>query len=194
MSKENFMNLIDFFNVSQEKTDKYDLGYIDAFYDSFFHPRVETAKLILEIGVQSGGSIKLWRNFFVNSTVYGLDVDYCDAVDQCDRIVHMVCDAYSFDTVNQFQRESFDIVIDDGPHTFDSMVFFILYYLDIVKPGGIMVLEDIIDISWTQMLVDIIKHKSPDSKIHVYNMKGKQKTQHLIDRWKNGLDVIVIEK
>lgn len=188
------MNLIDFCNLNRPNTDKYDLGYIHEFYDHFFSKNKETVKNVLEIGIYYGRSIELWRNYFNNATIYGVDVNYCSGLEHYDRIIQKIGDAYSFNLVNTFEKESFDIVIDDGPHTFDSMVFFILHYLDLVKPGGLLVLEDIINPNWTPLLLYVLNLKSPNSKVHVYDMRNKQKTEYLTNLWKNGLDVIVVEK
>ena len=54
-------------------TDKYDLGYIHEFYDRLFTPKKESAQSVLEIGVNEGNSILLWKNFFANAKVTGID-------------------------------------------------------------------------------------------------------------------------
>ena len=36
----------------------------------------------------------------------------------------------------------FDFIIDDGPHTWVSQLYFLEHYYELLKPGGIMVCED----------------------------------------------------
>ena len=38
---------------------------------------------------------------------------------------------------------SLDIVIDDGPHTIESQIYFAANYSDLVKTGGLLIVEDI---------------------------------------------------
>ncbi len=52
-------------------------------------------------------------------------------------------------------------------------------------------LEDIIDPAWTPDLLLLI----PGSyRVEVVDMRGKQKTPELLEKWQHGLDVIIIQK
>lgn len=188
------MELIDLAIRNVPYTDKYHLGYIENIYDSIFSPRKDLKQNILEIGILYGGSVLLWRDFFTNSTIYGADITHCPALENQERVVQLNADAYSLEFVNILKKESFDIIIDDGPHTLESMVFYILHYLPLVKSGGLFVLEDIINPHWTPFLLELIKEKYPSYKVTVYDMRNKQKGEYLLNLWKNGLDVIVVEK
>lgn len=48
----------------------------------------------------------------------------------------------------------FDIIIDDGPHSLESQIFFLENYLDKVKPNGLLIIEDIQNISDTKILYE----------------------------------------
>lgn len=174
-------------------TDKFTLGYVDTFYDSLFVPIKDSVTAVLEIGIQYGPSIKLWRDFFPNAQIYGADIGKLVDLSGEDRITTYYGDAYTKVFANAFADDKFDIVIDDGPHTYESMVFFLQNYLTKVKPGGYLVVEDIIDCSWTPKLLEIIDKDLADDVV-VYEMKGKQKTDELLARWSNGLDVIVVKR
>lgn len=175
-------------------TDKYAHGYISEFYDEKFSPKRNDVKNVLEVGIAGGGSILLWRDFFTNATIHGVDVGRCPYTENQERIVNHITNAYSTNFVNQFEKESFDIVIDDGPHTLDTWMFFIQYYLPLVKPGGIFVIEDISEVHCTPMLVNMINRIDPSYKTTVFDMRGKQKDSFLLNKWKTGNDVIVVEK
>jgi hypothetical protein len=43
-------------------------------------------------------------------------------------------------------------MIDDGPHTLESMVSFIQLYLPLLKEDGILVVEDVQDMRWVNRL------------------------------------------
>lgn len=190
---------------SKHPTDKFNLGYVDTFYQKHFESRKETTESILEIGIYGGDSILLWHDYFTNAKVYGLDIerrpDRIEFQNPSQRLVLLdQVDAYSKQTVDALKRmepNGFDIVIDDGPHTFESMVFYVMNYLPLVKKGGVFVLEDIIDPNWTPILRDladvILQLLAPESHRFKYDMRGLQKTQFLYNHWMKGLDVLVIE-
>lgn len=186
----NNISLKQFVRQYGTKTDKYDLGYIDGFYDKLFTPIQNEVKHVLEVGIHHGYSLELWQSFFNYATIVGVDINHCPEIQRRERIVQYTEDAYSHNSLNKFKESSFDIIIDDGPHTYNSMVFFLQNYLKLVKPGGYLILEDIINTSWTKDLKALI----PDNlKVTVYNMAGKQRNRYLLELWQNGLDVIVVE-
>jgi predicted O-methyltransferase YrrM len=165
-------------------TDKFDLGYFDAFYYRILSRDITR---LLEIGIYAGGSIRLWHQMFPAAEVYAVDVVPCAALNCLGRVRQLTGDAYTPAFVAQLP--TFDVMIDDGPHTFASMAFFIQHYLPKLNPGGVMVVEDIIDPRWTPDLLALI----PDSyEVEVVDMRGKQKTPELLAKWQNGLDVIII--
>lgn len=186
-------------------TDKFNLGYVDEFYQKHFENRQHTTKTVLEIGIYGGESILLWHDYFHNAKVYALDIEprpNKPEFQQPDNRLVVIdrADAYNTNMINSLRAmepEGYDIVIDDGPHTFESMVFYVMNYLPLVKKGGIFVLEDIIDPNWTPILRSLIdetlKNFAPNSKRFAYDMRGKQKTQFLYDHWMKGLDILVVE-
>ena len=185
------MELLDLVNSEDTGTDKVQLGYFETFYDKLFSPRKYTARNILEIGISHGHSILLWRNFFPNATIHAVDVNGCEAINNQERINPIIRDAYSLQFVDQLEKNYFDIIIDDGPHTFESMVFYIQNYIHLVKDGGVLVLEDIINTNWTPILLKMI---DPSFNVTVFDMRNKQRDPSFLENWKGGLDVIVVEK
>lgn len=171
-------------------TDKYDLGYIEHFYNRLFSPRQQSTRSLLEIGIYHGQSIQLWRDYFVNADIHAFDINYCAAVVNQPRIHPRFTDAYCLDTINELSGQQFDIIIDDGPHTLASLEFFCEHYIKLVKPGGIFVVEDIIDTAWTPRLLEIL---GQDRSAQVINMAGLARTPHLKNLWSKGLDVIIVE-
>jgi hypothetical protein len=192
LKNEKLMSLLQFVEEYPVRTDKYPLGYIHHFYDQFLTPKKESAQKILEIGIYRGQSIILWRDYFSNATVYGLDLNICDFLWGKERVQQIITDAYANDFIDLLQDNYFDIIIDDGPHTYASMEIFLTKYFDKLKSGGVMVLEDIINPNWTPKLLELIDKSL--CNVTVVNMAGKQLDQELNDRWINGLDVIIIEK
>ena len=86
-------------------------------YEKIFNPiRNETLK-ILEIGIESGKSLKMWKRFFSNSHIYGIDIKSCMYYDDIN------ITTFRGDQSNRSDLESIiksignvDIIIDDGSH------------------------------------------------------------------------------
>ena len=127
-------------------TDKQDPhSYITGVYDLYFPDIRETATKILEVGIREGGSLLLWKDYFINATVFGVDKSHCK---QCskpehqDRIVEIVGNAYAPRILDAIPNE-LDVAIDDGSHSLKDMKFFIDNYLPKVRKGGYLFVEDI---------------------------------------------------
>ena len=146
------------------RTDKNTLHSYLPLYQQLLSSKKETAKHVLEVGVRHGGSIKLWSDFFPNATVYGLDIrNYIwRGIQNKENIVlYMSTDAYNEEFVQrQFLNKNIkcDFMLDDGPHSLESMKQFIKLYSPIMTDDGILIIEDVQNISW----IDILKEATPD--------------------------------
>lgn len=164
--------------VDNSRTDKNTVhSYLDL-YQSLLISKKATAKKVLEIGIYHGGSIKLWHDFFVNATVYGLDImpmqDVWPSLKNNKRIVlHTSSDAYneSFFRNNFLNKNmKFDFMLDDGPHTLESMIKFIHLYSQIMTDDGILIIEDVQSLDW----IDVLKNEVPphlQQCIKVYDLR-----------------------
>lgn len=160
-------------------------SYIEL-YDVLLQSKKHTAKNILEIGIgeftdKNGGSIKLWRDFFTNATVTAIDIlskdRVIDELLNCDRVIlHLEKNAYNAEFVKtNFYDENrkFDVLLDDGPHTLESMISFIKLYLPLMEEDGIFIIEDIPMFEW----IDTLKRCVPELLkpfIHVYDLRHKK--------------------
>ena len=181
----------DIFNNGNYNTDKGDLGYIENFYDNFFLKFANKTIKFIEIGVYNGGSIKLWRDYLNSeSEIYASDINYFEHIEGTYSVIG---DMYSDDQVAKFADEHFDLIIDDGPHTFESFVILMQKYFSKLKTGGSLVIEDIINPSWVSPLADLSKSLGY-SLCEIVDMTNKQKTPELLDRWKGGLYILNITK
>ncbi len=186
------MSLLKFIEQKKYNTDKLDLGYIHEFYDQLLSKRKNNAKKLLEIGMSGGESILLWRDFFQSAEIHAVDINVCNKLNNQSRIKTFYGNAYSKDIFDNFEKNTYDIVIDDGPHTYETMCYFIDHYINLINEQGVAILEDIVDVSWTKLLVDKIDKNI--YTVEVVNMAKKQRTKHHNELWKNGLDVLIIKK
>ena len=152
-------------------------------YQELLESKKETATHVLEIGIgdfgpKNGGSIKLWRDFFINAKIYGLDIlDKTRVIDELlnsDRVIlHTSINAYDENFFNEnFLNKGikFDFMLDDGPHTLDSMKEFIRLYSKIMKDDGILIIEDVQSMEW----IDILKNEVPHELkqyINIYDLR-----------------------
>jgi hypothetical protein len=140
-------------------------SYVDA-YESLFSAKKETATSVLEIGIgpymPNGGSILMWAGYFPNAKVHAVDIIPMDMVNPLliphPRIhLHVHNNAYQTNFfMNTFlsKTERFDIIVDDGPHTIESMIRFLKLYSQVLKEDGIMVIEDVQSMDWIEILQD----------------------------------------
>lgn len=132
-------------------------SYLDV-YERLFSPIRESCMRILEVGILHGGSIDLWSKYFPNAGVVGVDPDPQLFYDFSSnhRITLFKQNAYDTNFVESLGHGTFDIVIDDGPHTHESMKDFASMYSKLLKPGGILVIEDIQSSEWIPSIVSCL--------------------------------------
>jgi SAM-dependent methyltransferase len=94
-----------------------------------------------------GASLRGWRAFFTNASVFGADIDDKILFKE-DRIRTYYCDQGSPDSIrtlwaNHELIENMDIIIEDGYHVFNYNVTFFENSFHKLKIGGIFIIEDI---------------------------------------------------
>ena len=164
--------------VDNERTDKNTTHSYLPLYENLLKEKKDTAQIVMEIGICNGGSIKLWRDYFQQATVYGADIMHWDYVweelKNDPRIKLMTStDAYHPDVIATIKDVKFDFIIDDGPHTLDSMIVFVKEYSQLLSDKGILILEDVQDFYWFDTLVE----NTPEHLkqfIEIYDLRGNK--------------------
>lgn len=114
-------------------------------YWTHFRDVANEVKSVCEIGVATGGSLRVWRDFFPNATIHGIDINpECKKCEE-DRInVHIgsQVDQEFLSDVVKSSGGSFDIIIDDGSHIPQHQIntFNALFWS--LSEHGIYVIED----------------------------------------------------
>lgn len=142
-------------------------SYVDQIYEDLFRELRPSVKKLLEIGVDSGASLFMWKEYFDNAKIYGIDEKDCPAAHNRDRIQFLAEDAYRHDTMGKLPSD-FDIIIDDGPHTLDTMTFTIKEYLKKINNNGILIIEDLQDFHWSNILR---KHVPENYNVEVRDLR-----------------------
>ena len=106
-------------------------------------------KLASSMGVNGlpGASLRGWRELFPHALIYGADIDR-DILFEEDHIKTFYCDQLDSVAIRDLWSQpalqgGFDIMIDDGLHTFEANISFLDGSLEHLRPGGIFVIEDI---------------------------------------------------
>ncbi len=175
------MNLLELYQTKKYRTDKNTThSYINHLYNSLFLDKRQSATNVLEIGVHHGGSILLWRDYFINATIDAIDIHDCYDKLDTDRINHIVSDAYNVNVIENLKN--YDIIIDDGPHTLNSIYFIIDNYLSLLKNNGICIIEDIQDYSWFEYITSKIPKQYSFNIVDLRSIKNRYDDMILVIR------------
>lgn len=131
-------------------------------YSKLFEPIKNNTLRVFELGLgtnninipsnmgkdgKPGASLKGWRDFFPNSFIYGADIDI-DILFSEDRIKTYYCNQLDSSVIKTMWnepelQEDFDIIIEDGLHTFDANICFFENSIHKIRKGGVYIIEDI---------------------------------------------------
>ena len=150
--------------ADNSRTDKNTTHSYLPLYQQLLMGKKETAKNVLEVGICTGGSIKLWSDYFTNANVYGLDImninKVWESIKDTEKIIlHTSIDAYNHDFfVTNFLNKNIkcDFMLDDGPHSLESMIKFIQLYSQIMTDDGILIIEDVESWDWINILTTVV--------------------------------------
>jgi lipopolysaccharide biosynthesis glycosyltransferase/predicted O-methyltransferase YrrM len=131
-------------------------------YYALLKDRRESIRRVFELGLgttdltipnnmgvngKPGASLRGWAEFFPHAEVFGADIDkrilftedriktyYCDQLDPS-----AICSMWQLEDL----QESFDLIIEDGLHTYEANVCFFENSIHMLKAGGLYIIEDI---------------------------------------------------
>lgn len=152
-------------------------------YEKFLPFNREDSLNILEIGAAKGSSLKMWREFYPNSLVYGIDIK-----PQCRKYVEKnskitilignqndeeflkhVCELYG----------PFDLILDDGSHKTKDQYITFNFMVNCLKENGVYIVEDLCTSYWDEFkqenfsMVDFLKELVDD--LNYYGVKNKNR-------------------
>jgi hypothetical protein len=154
--------------MGRNRSDKGDINITSSwhnyttFYYSIFKDLRENQLRIFELGLgtnnlsipsnmgadgRPGASLFGWSEFFFNSHIFGADID-TDILFNTDKIKTFYCDQTNPEIVKKMWDEpelqdNFDIIIEDGLHTFNANVIFFENSIHKLNPNGYFIIEDI---------------------------------------------------
>ncbi len=132
-------------------------------YELIFRLRRHDVALVLECGIgtnlpdkpssmgvngKPGASLKIWRDYFPNAQIIGIDVDQSILFGE-ERIKTFACDQTSADDIANvveladLKDRSVDVIIDDGLHEFHAGITLFENLQKCLSADGIYVIEDV---------------------------------------------------
>jgi SAM-dependent methyltransferase len=101
---------------------------------------------VLEIGVYSGGSLDMWRDYFGPAAqIYGVDIEpACRAYETIGTriIIGDQADRMFWRSLRQ-EGLTLDVVIDDGGHKYNQQMASFEELMPCLRPGGVYLCEDV---------------------------------------------------
>ena len=121
-------------------------NYLDN-YERWFAQLRERKLAILELGIRDGGSLLMWRDYFPNACISGLDIQPVTVDDPSGRIHVYIGGQQDRELLDRIAAETapegFDIIIDDCSHIASlSRISFRHLFQNHLKVGGSYVVED----------------------------------------------------
>lgn len=140
------------------------------FYEGIFKNKKDSNLKIAELGILHGGSLLMWKEYFTNAEIYGFEYD--------NNLINNFKQNYNNDritlsNINVNNKNSiirafselnilYDIIIEDTTHQFEDQIRVIENAYKYLKPGGIMIIEDIFksynELNYINRLSSILEH------------------------------------
>ena len=133
-------------DLDLKKYDSDKVGYL-RYYDPIFTSWLEKSVMLLELGIFKGGSLLLWKDYFPNGNIVGIDINLPSNFQPTNRIKlfkgYQDDPAFMTSVAKQTAPDGYDIIIDDASHYGElSKKSFWLLFDKRLKPGGIYAIED----------------------------------------------------
>ena len=136
------------------------------FYYELFKDKKQTVKKVVEIGVEHGASLYMWRDFFPKAKIYGADINK-NYLFKTDRIETILCDqTKAADLKKLIKRvgKDVDLFIDNTSSAPNDQVFTCLTVMPLLSKKAMYVIED-------------VGHKEIVAKLSNYSCEFKRKSR-----------------
>ena len=140
------------------------------FYDGLFKNKKDKPLKIAELGILYGASLLMWNEYFKNAEIYGFEyndnfINNFKHNFNNDRITLANIDVSNKDSIAKAFSELnllYDIIIEDTTHQFEDQIRVIENSYQYLKPGGMLIIEDIFksynETDYIDRLTPILQH------------------------------------
>jgi hypothetical protein len=143
-------------SVLRKLFDKYDCDKgrkhnYEKVYEQFFEPLKDKEISILEVGIWKGQSLQVFKDYFPNAQIYGIDIFVRTMPEEIDILTNDNVHWAVMDSTNpncgsklsKIWDTKFDIIIDDGLHEPEAQAQTLKTLWPLLKPNGSYFVEDI---------------------------------------------------
>lgn len=144
-------------------------------YEEMLSPYRHTAKNILEIGLMSGESLRMFAEYF-DGVVFGMDctvtpfdglADLTETIKDGYNVV--IGDASNPDDVRKhFNTQKFDVIIEDANHNLAQQLEIYKTLKPYLNKGAIYIIEDIQDIDATR---EVFENIDPEKEVTILDRR-----------------------
>lgn len=185
--------LINIWNHLQAKGIASDKGSVHSYietYDKLLAPYKE-CRMMLEIGIFKGYSLRMWEYFFYNADVHGIDcdeqphggmADLRPLIAEGSHNIHIMDATNEVEVIKHFDEMKFDVIIEDAAHNIEQQLKLYSLYKNYLAPDGIYIIEDVQDIDNERAQFENI---DPEKKVEIIDLR------HIKGRYD---DVLIIIK
>lgn len=118
------------------------------FYSMFFEPIRNEKITLLEIGIFEGAGLRMWRKYFPNGEISGIDLrgNYEYLIEEGCKATYIVdqSNKSQLEKFGQEHFEEFSIIIDDAGHECENQILSFEVLFPTLKPGGYYISEDLL--------------------------------------------------
>lgn len=135
-----------YFNAHQNGPGIWKWTHYFDIYQRYFQKFVGHEVHIMEVGIYSGGSLAMWKNYFgAGCHIYGVDIEPACKVYEDDRTKVFIGDQADHMFWRNVKKAvpRVDILIDDGGHLPEQQRVTFEEMLPHLQPGGVYLCEDI---------------------------------------------------
>ncbi|MGO8745772.1 MAG: class I SAM-dependent methyltransferase [Thermoguttaceae bacterium] len=120
------------------------MTYLDI-YEQYFAPIRHAVKSVLELGVYEGASLRLWRDYFTNAKIHGIDHSPDCKKHEGARVKVTIGPQDDPKTIDAAVAADgpFDLIIDDASHLHPMTIASWNLLWPHITPGGWYVIEDL---------------------------------------------------
>mmetsp|Transcript_80860 Transcript_80860/g.261854 ORF Transcript_80860/g.261854 Transcript_80860/m.261854 type:complete len:328 (+) Transcript_80860:48-1031(+) len=165
------------------------------YYESKLAPYRDIDGLrILEIGADSGKSLKAWSEYFsrpaaIQGVAYKVSPEAakqkaCEGIKRCDivKIYYMdQSDEVALKALSKHEPQGWDVIIDDGSHVPAHQIISFQALFPMLRPGGLYVVEDI-ETSYVSY--------GQTYQYHLHGGIGQLAPENAVEKFKQLVDIV----
>lgn len=105
---------------------------------------------MLEIGVENKKSLELWLNYFPDSFIYGIDINFNEEGERYKIFKGDQSNINNIINIADNIKHPIYFVLDDGSHIPEHQILSFNLFFQLLLPGGTYIIEDVETSYWTK--------------------------------------------